>query len=227
MASVLIKMMVRVLVLAANWRVFKKMGYRGWESLIPIYSRYLQFEALYGNGAKMFLMLIPFYGVYVMVKADIDLAHAFNRSTGFGWGLFLLSDIFICILGFGYAEYANDSCSLDYSDEDDGTVVRVMRDVDDDMVQKDTASLSMLQKLTQLYKDGALNEEEFEEKKGKLVREMRAAKGNVGKNTVNGNVSRNTNVSLNKLKEIAQLHTDGTLTDEEFKERKADLLKDI
>lgn len=49
----------------------------------------------------------------------------------------------------------------------------------------------------------------------------------MGKNTVNGNVSRNTNVSLNKLKEIAQLHTDGILTDEEFKERKADLLKDI
>lgn len=167
MASVLIKMMVRVLVLAANWRVFKKMGYRGWESLVPIYSRYLQFEALYGNGAKMFLMLIPFYGVYVMVKSDIDLAHAFNRSTGFGWGLFLLSDIFICILGFGYAEYANDSCSLDYSD--------------DDMVQKDTASLSMLQKLTQLYKDGALNEEEFEEKKGKIGEENACCEGQCGK----------------------------------------------
>lgn len=74
------------------------------------------------------------------------------------------------------------------------------------------------------------NEEEFEEKKGKLVKKMRVARiaeGNVAKTTVNGNASRNANVSLNKLKEIAQLHTEGILTDEEFKERKADLLKDI
>ena len=100
-----ISFLLLVVSLAANWRVYQKMGRQGWEGIIPFYNIYVQFEVLYGQGAKMFLLLIPFYGIYIAIKAAIDLAHAFNQSTGFGWGLVLLNTVFVCILGFGKAEY--------------------------------------------------------------------------------------------------------------------------
>lgn len=68
------------------------------------------------RGAKMFLLLIPFYGIYIAIKAAIDLAHAFNQSTGFGWGLVLLNTVFVCILGFGKAEYMDGSHAVTSDD---------------------------------------------------------------------------------------------------------------
>lgn len=44
---------------AAQWRVYQKMGIQGWKSLIPMYSQFLLFKAVYGNGwvvLKLWLM---------------------------------------------------------------------------------------------------------------------------------------------------------------------------
>lgn len=111
-----ISFLLLVVSLAANWRVYQKMGRQGWEGIIPFYNIYVQFEVLYGQGAKMFLLLIPFYGIYLAIKAAIDLAHAFNQSTGFGWGLVLLNTVFVCILGFGKAEYMDGSHAVTSDD---------------------------------------------------------------------------------------------------------------
>ena len=54
-----ISFLLLVVSLAANWRVYQKMGRQGWEGIIPFYNIYVQFEVLYGQGAKMFLLLIP------------------------------------------------------------------------------------------------------------------------------------------------------------------------
>ncbi|MBQ4157850.1 MAG: hypothetical protein IJD86_06880 [Clostridia bacterium] len=91
---------IAALQIIATWFVYLKMGLGGWEAIVPFYSNYVLFKSLYGNGWKMLLLLIPFYNIYVMIKADIDLAHAFGKSTGFGVGLFFLGPIFLCILAF-------------------------------------------------------------------------------------------------------------------------------
>ena len=44
-------------ILISQWRLFKKMGYKGWASLIPAYKEFCIIEALYGNG---WLILVPF-----------------------------------------------------------------------------------------------------------------------------------------------------------------------
>ena len=41
--------------LISNWRLHKKMGYKGWSCLIPFYKEFCEIEALYGNGFYMFL----------------------------------------------------------------------------------------------------------------------------------------------------------------------------
>lgn len=108
----ILSLAIMVVTLVANWRIFEKMGRKGWESIIPFYNTYVQFELLYNKGAKMFLMLIPFYGIYIMIKFYIDLAHAFNQNTSFGWGLVLVNTVFVCILAFGQAEYLDGSHAL-------------------------------------------------------------------------------------------------------------------
>lgn len=47
-----ISFLLLVVSLAANWRVYQKMGRQGWEGIIPFYNIYVQFEVLYGQGRK-------------------------------------------------------------------------------------------------------------------------------------------------------------------------------
>lgn len=100
---------ITLLALVANWMIFKKMGRQGWEGIIPFYNTYVLFEELYGNGWKFLLLLIPIYNIYIIFKLYIDLAHAFNKSTGFGVGLVLLSIVFLCLLAFGNDVYKDGS----------------------------------------------------------------------------------------------------------------------
>ncbi|MDE7245937.1 MAG: hypothetical protein K2O18_18450 [Oscillospiraceae bacterium] len=105
----MLSLIVSIIVAAAQWQYFKKMGHEGWEGIIPIYSTYVIFQELYGNGWRMLLLLIPLFNIFVIFKLNIDLAHAFNLNTGFGIGLTLLAPIFSCILGFGSSIYRDGS----------------------------------------------------------------------------------------------------------------------
>ncbi|MBQ2659140.1 MAG: zinc ribbon domain-containing protein [Erysipelotrichaceae bacterium] len=42
-------------IIISHWRFFKKLGYKGWYSIIPIYRHFCIFEALYDNGWRAFL----------------------------------------------------------------------------------------------------------------------------------------------------------------------------
>lgn len=98
-----------ILTLISEWKVFQKMGRRGWEGLVPLYNTYVLFRELYGNGWRFLLLLIPIYDIYLIFKLNIDLAHAFNKSTGFGVGLVFLPFIFNLLLGFGDAVYGDNA----------------------------------------------------------------------------------------------------------------------
>ena len=94
-----------VLLLAAQWRVYTKAGRHGWAVLIPVYNLWVLYTVICDRGTAMFRLLIPFYNIYWMIKSMIKLAHAYGKSTGFGVGLILLPPIFLCVLGFGSAQY--------------------------------------------------------------------------------------------------------------------------
>ena len=104
-ASIVVSIILSLLLLVAEWRLFTKAGKHGWAVLIPIYNVWVLFEIICGRGTAMFRLLIPIYNIYWAIKSDIKLAHAFGKSTGFGVGLIFLSPIFMCILGFGSAQY--------------------------------------------------------------------------------------------------------------------------
>lgn len=175
----LISFVVAAVTLIANWRIFQKMGREGWEGLIPLYNTYVQFEVLYGNGARMFLLLIPFYNFYVAIKLYIDLAHAFNKSTGFGWGLVFLSVVFQCILAFGDAKYLDGSHAKVSNDAFSNALDNIASSVNgssaqtaqtrDDFVNKSEYALKTLRELAELRDAGILTDEEFNEKKKDLL----------------------------------------------------------
>jgi len=98
-----------ILILVSQWRVYKKMGRKGWEGIIPIYNTFVLFKVLYGNGWRFLLFLIPIYDIYLFFKVNIDLARSFRKGVGFGLGLAFLAPIFNMILGFGSAVYDDNA----------------------------------------------------------------------------------------------------------------------
>ncbi len=97
----MLSVILYVVMIVADWKVYEKMGRQGWECIIPFYNVYVLFQVLYGNGWKMLLLLSPFYNIYVAIKLQIDLAHGFNQFGAFVLGLVLVNPVFMAILGFG------------------------------------------------------------------------------------------------------------------------------
>jgi len=94
---------------AGRWRCFQKMGCRGWEGVLPVYSTWLLFHELYGSGWKALYLLPPLFNVYCLFRHSVRLAYAFNQSVRFGVGLMLLPSLFFPLLGFGKAVYLDGS----------------------------------------------------------------------------------------------------------------------
>ena len=166
------ELILSVLTLVASWRIFQKMGRQGWEGIIPIYSSYILFQELYGNGWKMLLMLIPLYNIYLIFKLWIDLSHKFNQSTGFGFGLALLYPIFALILAFGKATYEDGRFAKKGDDPISETIdsaASFVTDAFSGIKRRDPEALEKLEKLKNLRDSGVLSEDEYQKMKEDLM----------------------------------------------------------
>ena len=96
---------VCLVMLVIEWKIFTKAGKPGWACIIPIYNIWVMYQIICGRGTAMFRLLIPIYNIYWAIKTQIKMAHAYGKSTGFGVGLIFLPLIFQAILAFGSAKY--------------------------------------------------------------------------------------------------------------------------
>ena len=103
---------VAVVMIVAQWKIFTKAGEAGWKCLIPIYNLVVLYKIAGLSPWLILLFLlswIPFVGWIVIavltILQNIKLGQAFGRSTGFIVGLILLGPIFQLMLAFGSAEY--------------------------------------------------------------------------------------------------------------------------
>ena len=107
-----IVLIILVLTIIAQWKLFEKAGEAGWKCLIPIYSTVVLFR-IAGISPWWVLgylaVIIPGIGglitLGIAIYAMIMLAKAFGKGAGFTVGLILLNTIFIMILGFGSSSY--------------------------------------------------------------------------------------------------------------------------
>ncbi len=91
---------IYVLLIIANWKIFTKAGERGWKSLIPIYNGMVLYKIIYGKMGYFFLLLIPVFGPIYGIISQFRLARVFGKGGGFGFGLWVLPNIFRLILAF-------------------------------------------------------------------------------------------------------------------------------
>ena len=108
----LIIIALTILVCVARWKMFKKAGVDGWESLIPVHNVIVEMKLGKLETYWYFLNLIVIFAIGPIVLAfwkNIRLAKAFGKSAAFGvFLLTLLPFIGYPMLGFGKAEYVGE-----------------------------------------------------------------------------------------------------------------------
>ena len=116
----LIGLAVAVVTIIGMWKMFTKAGEEGWKSIIPIYNSIVLCKIvgvspwwILISFVSGLLSFIPILGSLLQLAVTIyfgillakSTANSFGKDTGFAVGLFFLSSIFYCILGFGSAKY--------------------------------------------------------------------------------------------------------------------------
>jgi Family of unknown function (DUF5684) len=103
-ANLGVSLVLTVVFIASNWRVFSKAGEPGWAAIVPIY-KILVLLRIAGKPAWwIILLIIPVANLIAGIIVSVALARRFGKGTGFGVGLALLPMIFFPILGFGSSQ---------------------------------------------------------------------------------------------------------------------------
>lgn len=101
----IVSLIVLILAIIAEWKIFEKAGISGWHSLIPILREYDLCKIADENGLKFLLFIIPVVNVIYGIIFDFRLAASFGKGAGFALGLIFFPNIFQLILGYGSAQY--------------------------------------------------------------------------------------------------------------------------
>lgn len=94
-----------ILIIAGLWKTFVKAGQPGWGAIVPFYNIYLLCKIAGRPGWWIILCFIPIVQIAILIILCVDIAKSFGKGIPFAIGLFFLSPIFYCILGFGSAQY--------------------------------------------------------------------------------------------------------------------------
>nr|WP_295866526.1 DUF5684 domain-containing protein [uncultured Chitinophaga sp.] len=82
------------------WKVYRKAGFEGWESIIPIYSTIILLRIIGKPWWWLLLFCIPVVNIIFAIMAMDLLSKSFGKGTGFTLGLIFLNFIFLAILAF-------------------------------------------------------------------------------------------------------------------------------
>lgn len=98
-----------VLLIVSFWKMFKKAGKSGWESIIPIYNTWVLYEISGYPGWYSLISLIPFVGwaaaIVFAILCAISLSKKFGKSGSFALVLLFFPVIGYPMLGLGNAAY--------------------------------------------------------------------------------------------------------------------------
>ncbi len=205
----LISIVAALLIAAAKWRIFQKMGFEGWKSLIPFYNDYLMFKGIYGNGwvvLKVWLAPVAAFAATLVLGlvAYAGLGSIAGVLVVLAWCLALIVVISVMVkLLFGLAKSFGQSKAFGWGLLLCNPVFMIMlglsrwtfRDGRQPLVGDDIISIVIVRACEWLR--GA------------------SRKNNSGKNAVT------------LLKELGELHNAGIIDDAVFEEKKAALLKRI
>lgn len=104
-AMLIISLILFVVLIIADWKIFEKAGEAGWKAIIPIYNLCILSKICTGSMVKWLLVLIPLFGIVYAFILNYKLVKAFGKGVGFFIGMLFLSPIFTLILAFDSSEY--------------------------------------------------------------------------------------------------------------------------
>jgi len=107
--TLVIQLAVFIAVAAGAWKIFVKAGQPGWAAIVPFYNYYVLTQVVGRPILWFILLLVPCVNIVAAFLILQDLAKSFGKSSGFGIGLFLLSPVFVPMLGFSDAQYSGPS----------------------------------------------------------------------------------------------------------------------
>lgn len=102
---VVLYLAIIIFYIVAGWKVFVKAGEPGWGIFVPIYNLYLICKIAGRPEWWLILFFIPLVNIVIGLIIAMDIAKAFSKGPGFGIGLWLLSFVFVPILGYGPSRY--------------------------------------------------------------------------------------------------------------------------
>lgn len=98
--TMIIMLALSILLIIAQWKIYKKAGKPGWAAIVPIYNLIVLLEIVELPLWYIVLFFIPIANIYAMFKIYIELAHKFGKSTGFGIATIFFNFICFPILAF-------------------------------------------------------------------------------------------------------------------------------
>lgn len=101
--------LLAVIVIIAQWKVFKKAGKPGWASIIPVYNTWVLFEITGYPSWMALLLLVPIANLIAVVygiMASYKLAKLFGKSDLFAFCNVLFPVVTYPVLGFGKAAFS-------------------------------------------------------------------------------------------------------------------------
>lgn len=101
----IVLLIVGVVMIIANWKIYTKAGKPGWASMVPIYNYVVLFQIAKMSPWLILLLLVPIANVVVLIMLYVNLSKAFGKSSGFAVGLIFLNLIFTLILAFDDSKY--------------------------------------------------------------------------------------------------------------------------
>ena len=101
----IISLVIGVIGIIAQCKLFTKAGKAGWISLVPLWNMYTLFEISGMSGWMFLLLCVPFLNFVMLILLWVKIAQAFGKSGLFAVGLIFLCPIFILILAFGNSTY--------------------------------------------------------------------------------------------------------------------------
>jgi hypothetical protein len=113
--GVIIYLVIIVLLIASQWKIYTKAGKPGWACLVPIYNIIVLLEIIGKPWWWWLMFLIPLVNIVFAIMMVNLLAKSFGKTEGFTVGLILLPIIFYPILGFGDAQYKGGVAGYDNS----------------------------------------------------------------------------------------------------------------
>ena len=117
-------LVIIVIMIISSYKIFKKAGKKGWTSLIPIYNLIVSIKIAELPIWYFILCFIPILNIYVLFKVNIETAHKFGKSTGFGVLMIFFGVICYPILAFGKSQYKGDSNAI-VNKTDDGNNINL------------------------------------------------------------------------------------------------------